>query len=183
MLPVSALSAGYQVLPNGTAYRASIDVQDAKSYEFSDIGVMGQWVPLPVTDVRLTGAACDNCSFNWTGSSAIAFENGSYTVSFMAPLHESHFQAAYARQYNVNITLPQGFDVRNPFLGTLSPQGANVTRYPDNTTTIRWDNATYFDVRFYDQAREDLLFLFGAIWIAIAAALLVPFLITMQKKE
>jgi hypothetical protein len=180
---VSALSADYQVLPNGTAYLASIEVQDVAQYEFYDIGVMGQRVPLEVHDVRLAGTGCENCTFNWRGASAIAFNQGNYTVSFMGQLHEDHLQGIFDEKHDVNITFPREFDIRNPLLGSLSPTGANVTRYLDNTTSVRWNNATDFDVRFYDNEREDLLFLFGNFWIVIAIVLLLPFLMTMRKNR
>jgi hypothetical protein len=170
------------VYPNGTAYLASIQVQDASQYEFNDIGVMGEHIPLNVGDVQLAGSACSNCSFNWSGSSKITFPEGNYTVSYVGPLRDSHIQGAYDRLYHVNVTLPQEFDVRNPLLAGLS-LGANVTRYPDNTTTIQWDNVTSVDLRFYDQGREQLLYLFGNFWIVIAIVLLLPYLMTMRKKE
>jgi hypothetical protein len=183
ILPAAALSADYRVLPNGTAYNASIDVQDASQFDFSETGVMGERVPLTVGNVQLSGTACGNCTFNWSGSSTIRFDPGNYTISFTGPLHESHIQGIFDHKHDINVTLPQEFDIRDPLLATLSPPGSNITRFPDNTTTIRWYNATYFDIRFYDQGREDLLFLFGNFWIVIAVILLVPFLLTMRKNE
>ena len=158
-------------------------MQDAARYEFSDIGIMGQQVPLMVSGVRLSGPGCDNCTFNWSGTSVIQFDRGNYTVSFMGPLPENHIQGAFDEKHDVNITFPREFDIRNPLLGSLNPTGSNVTRYPDNTTSVRWNNITYFDVRFYDQGREDLLFFFGNFWVIIAVVLLFPFLLTMRKNE
>jgi hypothetical protein len=182
VLPASALTAEYRVYPNGTAYQASVQFEDASQYEFNEVGVMGERVPLSVGNVQLAGPTCSNCSFNWSGSSKITFPEGNYTVSFIGPLHDSHIQEVYTKPYHVNITLPQEFDVRNPLLAGIS-LGANVTRYPDNTTTIQWDNVTSIDLRFYDQGREQLLYLFGNFWIVIAIVLLLPYLMTMRKKE
>jgi hypothetical protein len=182
VFPVSALTAEYLVYPNGTAYLASIQFEEASQYEFNEVGVMGEHIPLNVGDVQLAGPACSNCSFNWSGSSKITFPEGNYTVSYVGPLRDNHIQGIYDRPYHVNVTLPQEFDVRNPLLAGLS-LGANVTRYPDNTTTIQWDNVTSVDLRFYDQGREQLLYLFGNFWIVIAIVLLVPYLMTMRKKE
>jgi hypothetical protein len=39
------------------------------------------------------------------------------------------------------------------------------------------------DLRFYDKSREDLLYLFGNFWIVIAVVLLLPFVITMRRKQ
>jgi hypothetical protein len=179
---VSALTAEYRVYPNGTAYQASVQFEDASEYEFSEIGVLGEHIPINVGGVQLSGSSCSNCSFNWSGMSKITFLEGNYTVSYVGPVRDSHIQAVYDNPYHVNITLPQEFDVRNPLLAGLS-LGANVTRYSDNTTSIQWDNVTSVDVRFYDQGREQLLYLFGNFWIVIAIVLLLPFLMTMRKKE
>ena len=135
-----------------------------------------------VNDVQLSGSTCSNCSFNWSDSSKITFLQGNYTVSYVGPLHDSHLQAAYNIPYNVNVTLPQEFDVRNPLLAGLS-LGADVLRHADNTTSIQWDNVTSIDLRFYDQSREQLLYFFGSLWIVIAIAFLLPYLMTMRKKE
>jgi hypothetical protein len=170
------------VYPNGTAYLASVQFIDASQYEFSEIGVMGEHIPLVVGDVQLAGSSCSNCSFNWSGSSKIIFLRGNYTVSYIGPVRDSHIQAIYDRPYHVNVTLPQEFDVRNPLLAGLS-FGANVTRHSDNTTTIQWDNVTSADLRFYDQGREQLLYLFGNFWIVIAIVLLLPYLLTRRKKQ
>jgi len=143
---------------------------------------MGERVPFNPSDVHLGGSVCSNCSFNWSGSSKILLEKGNYTLSYVGPIQDDHFLAAYINPYTVTVTLPQEFDVRNPLLAGLSP-GANVTRYPDNTTSIRWDGVTSVDLRFYDQAHEQLLYLFGNFWVVIAIVLLVPYLITMRKRE
>jgi hypothetical protein len=70
--------------------------------------------------------------------------------------------------------------VQNPLLAGFSP-GANVTRYPDNTTIVRWDKTLSVDLRFYDQGREELLYFFLQFLGIIAVVLLLPFLITMRK--
>jgi hypothetical protein len=39
------------------------------------------------------------------------------------------------------------------------------------------------DLRFYDENRETLLYLFGNFWIIIAVVLLLPFMITMRRDQ
>ena len=163
-------------------YQADVQLQDASQYEFNEIGVMGEQIPMNVDNVHLSGPVCSNCSFNWSGSSTITFLQGNYTVSYVGPLQDSHLQAVFEMPYHVNVTLPQEFDVRNPLLAGLS-LGADVTHQPDNTTTIQWDNVTSIDLRFYDQGREQLLYFFGSIWIVIAIAFLLPYLMSTRKKE
>jgi hypothetical protein len=183
--PVGALSADYLVFPNGTAYRASIEIVDASRYEFADTGMLGEPTPIVVREVQLSGN-CSPCQFNLTNPSftsnsrAITFERGNYTVSYIAPLRDNHLQAYFKSPYHVNITLPQEFSVQNPLLAGFSP-GASVTRYPDNTTSIQWNTTLSVDLRFYDQGREELLYFFLQFLGIVAIVLLLPFLITFRK--
>ena len=82
----------------------------------------------------------------------------------------------------MSVNLPAELDVRNPLLASFSP-GANVTRFADYTTLIKWMKIRTIEIRFYDPWREQLLYLFGNFWIIIAIALLLPFLIIMKKSE
>jgi hypothetical protein len=183
---VGAISADYLVFPNGTAYRASIEIVDASRYEFADSGMLGEPIPLMVADVQLAGN-CSPCRFNLTSPSfssntrAITFERGNYTVSYIAPLRDNHFQAIFTSPYHVNITIPQNFSVQNPLLAGFSP-GASVTRYMDNTTSVQWNNTRSVDLRFYDQGREELLYFFLQFLGIVAIVLLLPFLITFRKE-
>jgi hypothetical protein len=175
------------VYPNGTAFHASIEIENASRYEFVESGLLGEPTPLTVRDVQLSGN-CSPCNYNLTNPSftsnvpAITFEQGSYTVSYVSPLRDNHLQASFKSPYHVNITLPQEFDVQNPLLAGLSP-GANITRYPDNTTLIQWDKTLSVDLRFYDPGRETLLYFFLQFMVIIAVVMLLPFLITLRNKE
>jgi hypothetical protein len=180
-----ALSADYRVFPNGTAYNVSIEISTADRYLFADVGFLGEDVAINVENVSLTGN-CSPCEFNWSKGwgrpSAITFDRGNYTVSYTAPLKDNTLQAEYDTQYNVSITLPAELDVRNPLLASINP-GANVTRFSDNTTLIQWNKIRAFEIRFYDQWREQLLYLFGNFLIVIAIVLLLPFLLMMKRSE
>ncbi|MCK9591818.1 MAG: DUF5803 family protein [Methanoregula sp.] len=182
-----ALSADYLVFPNGTAYRASIEIEDSSRYEFVDTGLLGEPAPLTVGEVQLSGN-CSPCRFNKTGPSftsnvmAITFERGNYTVSYISPIRDNHLQASFKSPYHVNISLPQEFAVQNPLLAGISP-GANVIRYPDNSTLIQWNKTLSVDLRFYDQGRESLLFFFLQFLAIIAVVMLLPFLLTMRKQQ
>jgi hypothetical protein len=179
-----ALSADYVVMPNGTTYRAAIDVTDVSRYEFADVGIMGENVPVQVADVQLSGN-CSPCQFNWSrpwgAPSSIEFEKGNYTVSYLAPLHDNNLQESFTLPYHVNVTIPQEFDVRNPLLAAVS-QGANVTRHDDNTTTIQWNKTVMFDVRFYDPGREELLWFFlQFMGILVLVLIVIPYILSMKK--
>jgi hypothetical protein len=184
---VAAISADYVVYPNGTAYQAFVDVENADSYQFTDVGALGEPVPLDAGDISLLGN-CSPCRYNSTPPSflnslpGISFEKGNYTVSFVAPLRDNHLIAEFENPYQVNVTLPSEFDVRNPLLASLSP-GANVTHYQDNTTTVRWDRATSFDLRFYDQGQEVLLYFFLQMMAILVLLFVVIPYVMMRKGE
>jgi hypothetical protein len=113
---------------------------------------------------------------------ALIFEQGNYTVSYVSPLRDNHLQASFKSPYHVNITLPQEFAVQNPLLAGISP-GGNVTRFGDNTTMIQWNRTMSVDLRFYDMGREALLYFFLQFMGILAGVMLLPFLLTMKKKE
>ncbi|PKG32071.1 MAG: hypothetical protein CW742_10075 [Methanoregula sp.] len=186
-IPVAgALSAEYIVLPNGTAYHATIEIADAARYEFADVGFMGEKVPLPVSNVTLTGD-CTPCNFTWSrpwgAPSVIMFDKGNYTVSYLAPLSGNNLQGQFIRPYSVAVTIPGEFSVKNPLLAGMS-QGANVTHHPDNTTSVRWEKTTVFNVRFYDQWHENMLWFFLQFMAILTVILVVvPYLLSMKKAE
>lgn len=113
---------------------------------------------------------------------AMIFDRGNYTVSYVSPLRDNHLQVFYKSPYNVTITLPQEFDVRNPLLGGVSP-GANITRFSDNSTKIQWNTTMSAGLRFYDPGRETLLYFFLQFMGIIAVVMLVPFFISMRKRQ
>ncbi|MEN6610337.1 MAG: hypothetical protein ABFC24_05800 [Methanoregulaceae archaeon] len=176
----AALTVKYTVLPNGSAYLAEIQVNDTSGYTFAESGVLGERVPVKVSHVSLSGD-CDTCNFTWKGDSEIGYAKGNYTLSFMGPIRDNHLVGTYDKQYNVTVNLPSNFSVTNPLLAGLS-QGAAVTHNPDNSTLIQWNTTKSFDLRFYDESREALLYLFGNFWIVIAIIFLLPFLLTMKRK-
>ena len=179
--PCAALYAEYTVLPNGTSYNASIEVAGADRFDFYELGVLGERVPVKATDIGLSGN-CSPCTFNMSGASAISFAKGNYTISYTAPLREYHFQAFFNEPYNVDVSVPEGFDVRNPLIAGISP-GGMIHDGPENSTIVTWNKTTTIDLRFYDKNRETILYLFGNFWIIIAIVLLVPFFLTMRKRE
>jgi hypothetical protein len=184
--PAGAFSAEYSVFPNGTAYRATIGINDTERYTFADMGFMGEDVPLNVGEVTLFHAG-NPVPFNWSkpwgAPASISFAKGNYTISFIAPLRDNNLNGVFLQPYNVSVTLPQEFDVRNPLLAGLS-NGANVTRLADNTTTVSWTKAFTFDLRFYSKGQQDLLFFFlQFMGILIAVLVVIPYLLSMKKGE
>jgi hypothetical protein len=184
--PAGALSADYRIFPNGTAYHASIEINDTTRYEFADIGFMGENVPIAVGDVNLTEngiPASFNDSTSWGRPHAITFPKGNYTVSYIAPLRDNHLQGVFQKPYHVNVTVPEEFDVQNPLLAGMS-NGANVTRFSDNTTLVQWNRSYAFELRFYDKTREQLLYFFlQFMGILIVVLVIIPYVLSMKKAE
>jgi hypothetical protein len=184
--PAGALSADYRIFSNGTAYQVSIDINDTSRYEFADIGFMGENVPITVGEVNLTAdgvPAAFNRSTAWGRPQAITFLMGNYTVSYVAPLRDNHLQGVFEKPYHVNVTIPQEFDVRNPLLAGLST-GANVTRFSDNTTLVQWNRSYAFDLRFYDETREELLYFFlQFMGILVVVLVVIPYLLSMKRPD
>lgn len=180
------MSADYRIFPNGTAYQASIEINDTSRYEFADIGFMGENVPITVGDIHLLAngtPAGFNRSTPWGQPQAITFTKGNYTVSYIAPLRDNHLQGVFEKAYHVNVTIPQEFDVRNPLLAGLS-NGANVTRFSDNTTLVQWNRSYAFDLRFYDQTREQLLYFFlQFMGILVVVLVVIPYIMSLKKSE
>ena len=183
---MGALNATYQVLPNATSYAASIDIVDESNYMFAETGMLGENIPITVTNVTLVAENGTPVNFNWTllwsAPSVITFPEGNYTVTYIAPLNDNHLQGNYLSPYSVNVTLPGEYDVRNPLLAGISV-GANVTRFPDNSTQVTWNKTMSFDLRFYDQDQENLLYMFAEFMIVLAVILLVPFLLMRKPPE
>jgi len=146
---------------------------------------MGENVPVTVGDVNISGN-CSPCEYNWSrpwgGVSAITFPKGNYTVSYIAPLKNNDIQATFEKPYQVNVTIPKEYDIQNPLLAGIS-SGANVTRYPDNSTSVEWNKSYSFDLRFYSKSQEELLYIFLQFLGIIAVVLLLPFVISMKRKE
>jgi hypothetical protein len=169
------------VLPNGTAFWASFELEGAENFRFTEPGILGERVPIAVSGVELTTNGSP-APFEFSGTSEIRFSRGNYTVSYQAPLRESHFSASFDSPYQVEVLLPPDFDVRDPLLGMVSPGGV-VNASPDGNKTVTWNGTRSFELRFYDASQESLLYLFGNIWLMAAVVLLLPFALTWRRKR
>lgn len=143
--------------------------------------MLGERIPVDVENVSLSGN-CDPCTFEWNGNSLIAFEEGDYTVRYHASLTENHLTYSFSEPHTVHVTLPPALSVKNPLLGMVSP-GAAIISLDDGSTVVRWNETRSFELRFYDEGREELLLFFGNFWIILAIVLLLPFLMTWRRKE
>jgi hypothetical protein len=167
------------VLPNGTAFIGTVELQDAGSYHFTETGTLGEQVAMPVSMVSLSGP-CDPCPFNLSGSSGITFPQGNYTLTFQGRLQDFHLLLTYDQPTNVSITLPAGYNLTNPLLGSTSP-GARVS-VAGNETRVSWNQTRQAEIRFYDTGREELLYLFGQFWLILAVVMLLPYILTRRRR-
>ncbi len=145
---------------------------------------MGESIPLAAGEINLTtngSPVAFNHSAPWGRPQAITFAKGNYTVSFTAPLRDNHLQGVFEKPYHVNVTIPEEFDVRNPLLASLSA-GANVTRFPDNTTLVQWNRSYAFDLRFYDGNQEQLLYFFlQFMGILVVVLVVIPYFLSIKR--
>jgi len=179
--PVLALSAEYRIFPNGSAYQGSVQLREADRYQFSEVGMLGETVPIQVTGVSLSGA-CFPCCFTWQDRSTISFGKGNYTVHYTGPIRENHLVTTYPEPYSVTMIVPPGLDVRNRLLGMISPGGvASVGK--DGSVIVTWNETRSAEIRFYPPDREELLIWFGQFWIIIAIVLLLPFFLMRRRRE
>jgi hypothetical protein len=150
---------------------------------FADSGMLGESIPVSVTNVSLVAENGTPVDYNWTtqwnSPSTISFPKGNYSLSYHAPLKDYHLQGQFHAPYNVSVYLPEGYSVKNPLLAGLST-GSNVTSFADNTTLVTWKGVGSFDIRFYDPGREELLYLFAQFMVIIAIVLLMPYVL-MRK--
>lgn len=178
-LPVSALNVTYQVLDDGSGYHTQADLISTDRFDIVQSGMLGERVPIPVTNVSLTQAGI-NVSYTQERE-GIRFEKGNYTVRYDARISGNSFQVQFSEPVQVTLVLPEKFRVDNPLLTSVQPAGSNITRN-ENKTVIRWDKARYIDIRFYDSNQESLLGIFGQFWLIIAIMLLLPFIFSYRRQ-
>jgi len=179
--PAAALDGSFVVLPNGSAYRGTIPLEDVETYAFTEPGILGERVPLRVSEVRLFQDDRE-VPVNWSRPTEIMFPKGNYTLEYTASVKENHLVLTFLEPSEVEIQVPPSFRVENPFLGMVSPGGA-VSRGVDNGTVIHWNATRNAEVRFYDEGRETLLGFFAQFWFVIAVVLLMPYLLTWRRKK
>jgi len=173
---VALPTASFEIAENGSSCQVEIELVGAASYYFSEPGILGEQVPVEVSDVRLVLENGTEEVFEQPARSMIGFPRGNYTLSYRAPVRNYHLQQIFDQYYEVNVTVPSGYDVRNPLLGGWSP-GATVTREANGSTRLSWRRTHDLFVRFYDPGRESLLWFFGTSWAVVAIVLLFPFLV------
>jgi len=180
----SGLDASFFVYDNATAYHAVVEIEDTDRYEFIQPGLLGEKIPLEVTNVSLLYKNGTEAAFEDKGRS-IEFETGNYTALYDAKLKDNHFQALFTKPFNITLHLPPGYDVRNPLLGMVSTGGSVNTAETNGNETIviDWTKKTFCETRFYDSFQVQLLTIFGTFWIALVAIFLVPYILTRRKDE
>jgi len=178
-----ALIAEYRVLPDGSSYQGSIELVNASQYSFGERGLLGERIPVQVSNVTLLGKCSPSpCTFTWSDRFTISFPEGNYTLRFVAPIRQNNLVVAFPEPYTVVVRLPPGFDVRNYLIGSLST-GATVNEAPDGSLTVTWNATRSAELRFYTEDRVTMLALFGQFWIVIAIVLLLPFLFSRRMRQ
>ncbi len=178
-VPAAAEEAAFRVLPDGTACEASVQVTAASEYTFWSPGLMGERIPLQVEDIAVLGPG-GPIDYRDRGRGVITFPEGNYTITYRAPVRDNYLVAIFDKPYTITVSLPEGFDVRNPLIGMVSPDGV-ASSGSNGTTVIAWNRANTMEIRFYAPEREVLLTTFGTIWLSVAIVLLLPYFITRKR--
>ena len=182
-----ALSADYEVYPNGTLYHGVVEVAEASEYFFYESGLMGERIPMEVSGVLLKNES-GLVKYEESGSSKIKFPTGNYTVEFYAPLKANCFNTVFNKPYNVTLHLPSELNVDNPLLAMISTGGkvsaddtnASVT---NGNVTIHWEKTRSPECRFYNEFQEQLLIIFGTLWVALLVVFLVPYMLARRRQK
>lgn len=105
--PAGALNATYEVLPNATSYAAHVEINDTSTYQFANADLLGENIPINVTNVSLVadnGTLVDfNGSTDWYSPSVITFPKGNYTISYVTSLQDNQMQGSFLLPYNVSV--------------------------------------------------------------------------------
>lgn len=180
-MPASALDATVEVLPGGDAYQGAVTLVNESEYSFWKPGLLGETIPLEVRDVTVSGECGTNCTYTWKDKNTVSFEQGNVTVRYESDVKNRDLQILMTESSNITVTLPEGLQVSNPIIGWTST-GAEVDEEEDGTSTIRWEKARYAEVRYYDPGQEQLLYIFGSIWVTVAVVLLFPYLLLRRQR-
>lgn len=178
--PASALDANFFVAENGSAFHAEVCVQETDRYEFSEPGLLGEKVPVDVSNISLVDESGGGAEFEEQWNS-ISFETGNYTVGFDQEFGNRDFRVLMDAPYNITLYLPGEYHVENPLLGTVST-GGSVDKAA-NFSTVSWKMKKYAEARFYDDMQEKMLLAFGSFWLVLVIIFLIPYLLARRKTE
>jgi hypothetical protein len=175
--------AEYWIAGNASQYHAQFVLENVSEYAWWDLGFLGERIPLSMENITLQSRnqTCSPCPFTEVPPNRITFDRGDYVLSFNGIIHNNHLLVEFDSPSQVLVHLPEGLDVRNPFLGSLSP-GSTVTE-EGTGVLIRWNDTRLIECRFYDPFRETLLYSFFTFWAVIAVVLLFPLLMTRMKRD
>jgi hypothetical protein len=181
--PAGAIEAEYWVAENASSYHAAYLLKNASEYSWWDLGLLGERIPLAMsnTTLRSQNGTCNPCPFTRIPPNQITFDPGDYVLSFDGAIHNNQLLVDFGSPSSVQVHLPNGLDVRNPFLGVVNPD-ANITEEPAGIL-LSWNATQMFEIRMYDPFRETLLTTFFTFWAVIAVVLLFPFLVMRKRQE
>jgi len=176
--PASALDADYYVAENGSMFHGEVGILETNTYEFTEPGLLGEKVPVDVTNISIVGESGENIDFE-EGWNSISFEEGNYTVGFDQAFSNNDFSVLLDTPYNITLYLPEKYNVANPLLGMVSTGG--IVNSSENLTEISWEMKKYAGARFYDDMQEKMLLAFGSFWLVLVLIFLIPYLISRRK--
>ena len=102
-------------------------------------------------------------------------------MRYNGPIVQNHMVVSFSEPYRVVVNVPPGLDVRNRFIGAISPPDATVSEQKDGSLLVTWNATRSAELRFYPPERENWLAWFGQFWIIVAIVLILPFLLSRRK--
>lgn len=179
VFPVAGTNVSVDLHGDGKAYTATVVLNQTERYELVESGMLGERIPLEVANLTVRN---ETALVSVTPDRGVlSLPLGNYTLEYEGKITGNTLQMLFTAPANVSVHLPYPFRVGNPLLTSLQPSGS-TTIAGNNTTRIDWSQVRSIELRYYEENQENLLYLFAQFWLIIAVVMLVPYLVSREKK-
>ncbi|MDD1724206.1 MAG: DUF5803 family protein [Methanospirillum sp.] len=179
VFPVAGGNVSVDLHEDGKAYTATVVLNQTERYDLVEPGMLGERIPLDVVNLSVRNET-DPVSVT-PDRGVLDLPLGNYTLQYEGRVTGNTLQMLFSSPENVSVHLPYPFMIGNPLLTSLQPSGSTTTA-GNNTTRIDWSNVRSVELRYYEENQERLLYIFAQFWLIIAVVLLLPFLLSREKK-
>ena len=182
ILPVSSLSARYVISEDGTIYRAEVEIAEQDHYNFYEVGILGERIPVTASNISLLYNGKE-APFEKTRE-GISFQKGNYTLVYDRPVKTNQIQEQYDSPRTSTVIIPSAFRIDNPLLAVISPSSYSIQQFNNttNVSVVSWKESQFIQVKYYDSKQVQALWAFAQFWIIIAIVLLLPYYLTNSSR-
>jgi len=176
---MAANTAEYTVSPDGKTISAVVTFENLDNFSIMNPGIFGDTAVSKVTDLTLTkddGTVVTPKNNN----GKYTFDKGNYRLTYTIPLEGNTIYAKYPAKFNVKVTIPKPFTTGHLVLGTA--QNGGVITKSGTDTIVTYENTDKTQVVIYENNREMILYIFGAVWAIVCIIVLVRYL-KLRKKQ